>query len=248
MSYLRAKGIIIKQVNFGEADKIVTILTSSKGKISAFAKNAKRTKSRLAASAQLMCYGDFILFKGRNMYNINSCEVIEPFYNIRNDIIKLTYSAHILDIINDIVQENLPASRILQLLLNSLYMLAKTDKSPELIARIFEFRFLTIIGYAPCVSNCSVCGKKSKGDYFFSFNKCGFVCEDEACRAEDKFAIEIMPGTAKAITHIVHSPARELFSFELSPEVLKELGRISKKYLTDRLERDYTKLDFLKSL
>jgi DNA repair protein RecO (recombination protein O) len=248
MSYLRTKGIIIKQVNFGEADNIVTILTSSRGKISAFAKNAKRTRSRLAASVQLMCYGDFILFKGRNMYNINSCEVIEPFYNIRNDIIKLTYSAHILDITNDIIQENQPASRVLQLLLNSLYMLAKTDKSPELIIRIFEFRILTILGYAPCVSSCSICGKESKGGYFFSFNKCGFICDNEICRAEDRFAIEIMPGTAKAIAHIVHSPARELFSFDLSPEILGELGRISKKYLTDRLERDYTKLDFLKSL
>lgn len=248
MSYLNAKGIIIKQVNFGEADKIVTILSGSKGKITAFAKNVRRPKNKLASSIQFMCYCDFVFFKGKDMYIINSCEIIESFYNIRNDIIKLTYSAHMVDIIYDVIQEDQPAGRVLQLFLNSLHMLAKTDKDPELIARVFEFRFLTILGYSPCVINCAVCGKENTQRYSFSFSKCGFICSDKECGVEDKYAIEMMPGTAKAISHIVHSPLKELFSFELSPEVLNELGRISKRYLRERLERDYTKLDFLKLL
>jgi DNA repair protein RecO (recombination protein O) len=88
------------------------------------------------------------------LHIINSSEVIEPFYEIRNDIVKLTHAAHIADIVNDIIQEDQPSNRLLQLFLNSLHMLAKTGKSPELITRIFELRCLSIIGYAPHISGC----------------------------------------------------------------------------------------------
>jgi len=248
MSFLKTKGIIIKEVNTGEADKIVTIFTKSNGKISASARGARRPKSKLVAGTQFLCYSDFVLFKGREMYSINSCEVIEPFYEIRNDIVRLTYSAHIVDIVNDIVQENQPASKTLQLFLNTLYMLTKTNKSPELVTRVFELRILSILGYAPFVKGCMSCGRTDTANLTFSFKKCGFICNEPACRQKDNSAIKILPGTAKAMCHIVYSRMDELFSFDVSQEVLGELGIIMRRYLRERLERDYTKLDFLKTL
>ncbi|HHW49521.1 MAG TPA: DNA repair protein RecO [Clostridiaceae bacterium] len=248
MSFLKTKGIIIKEVNIGEADKIVTIFTKSNGKISASARGARRPRSKLVAGTQFLCYSDFVLFKGREMYSINSCEVIEPFYEIRNDIVRLTYSAHIVDIINDIVQENQPASRTLQLFLNTLHMLTKTNRNPELVTRIFELRLLSILGYAPFVKGCISCGKTDTANLMFSFKKCGFICDEAGCREKDNSAVRILPGTAKAMYHIVHSRMEELFSFDVSQEVLGELGTIMRRYLRERLERDYTKLDFLKSL
>ncbi len=246
MSYIKTKGVIIKEVNTGEADKVVTILSRSHGKISGYAKSARRPKSSLTAGTQFLCYGDFMLFKGRELYNISSCEVIEPFFGIRTDVEKLTYAAHIVDIVNDAVQENQSSPRILQLFLNTLHMLSKTDKSPELIARIFEFRFLFLLGYAPYVRSCMVCESDCAGGIYFSFKKCGFLCR--TCKLNDINSIEISTGTARALQHIVYSPMKELFNFELSPNSLAELGRISRRYLKDRLEKEYTKLDFLKSL
>ena len=248
MSYLRTKGIVIKEINTGEADKIITIFSRSQGKISAHAKGARRPRSKLVACTQLLCYGDFVLFKGRNMFSINSCEVIEPFYEIRNDIIKLTYSAHLIDIINDVVQENQPSSRVLQLLLNTLYMLAKTDRKPELLAKIFEIRLMAILGYAPFVRGCMVCGRDKVDKNFFSFKNCGIICSAEDCVSTDPYSISITPGTVKALCHIVHSRMEQLFNFNVSEEVLSELTYISRRYLRERLEKDYTKLDFLKGL
>lgn len=246
MSYIKTKGVVIKEVNTGEADKVITLFTKGHGKIAGFAKNARRSKNRLVAGAQFLCYSDFVLFKGRDLYSISSSDVIEPFYEIRNDVIKLTYSAHIVDLINDIIQENQPATKVLQLFLNTLHMLAKTDKSPELITRIFEFRLLSILGYAPYVKGCIVCGRDELQSVSFSFKKCGFICSN--CADEDKLSMEISNGTAKAINHIVYAKITDLFNFSVSSEVLNELGRISRRYLRDRLERDYTKLDFLKTL
>ncbi len=245
MSYLKTKGIVIKEVNTGEADKIITIFSKSHGKIYAHAKGARRPRSKLVACSQLLCYSDFVLFKGRDMYSINSCEVIEPFYEIRNDIVKLTYSAHLIDIINDV--ENQPSSRVLQLLLNTLYMLAKTNRKPELLVKIFEIRLMVILGYAPFVNGCMVCGKNELDRAYFSFKNCGIICPAKDCISNDPYAISIAPGTVKALFHIVHSRMEQLFNFDVSDEVLSELAYISRRYLRERLEKDYTKLDFLKN-
>lgn len=246
MGYVKTGGVVIREVNTGEADKVVTILTKSHGKISGYAKGARRPKSPLVAGTQFLCFSDFMLFKGRDMYNISSCDVVESFYEIRNDIVKLTHAAHIADIINDVMQEEQPAGRVLQLSLNTLHILAKTDKPPELITRIFELRFLSILGYAPYVKGCMECAEEDSTNLYFSFRKCGFICHK--CVLTDNGAINISPGAARTLQHIVHAKMKDLFHFTVSQEVLNELSRISKRYLRDRLEKDYTKLDFLKEL
>jgi len=248
MSYLKTLGIVIREVNTGEADKIVTVFSRDCGRITAFAKGARRSKSKYSAGTQLMSYCEFVLFIGKDMYSVNSCDVIEPFYDIRNDIERLTYAAHFLDLANDMVQENQASPNLLKLLLNSLHLLAKTDKSPELIARIFELKSLSIMGYAPYVKGCIICGRDDCDSYEFSFRKCGFICSHEECMKEDIYAQPLSAGTSKAIQHIVYSAMDSLFSFTLSPQALLELGIINRRYLRERLERDYNKLDFLKSL
>lgn len=248
MGYLKTKGIVIREVNTGEADKIITVFSKSYGKISAHAKGSRRPKSAVLAGTQFLCYSDFVLFKGKEMYSVNSCETIEPFYDIRNDLIKLTYAAHLVDIIMDTIQENQPATKVLQLFLNSLHMLTRTDKPPELIARIFEIRLLSILGFAPYVRGCMICGREELNSLSFSYKKCGFICSHAGCISNDEFAVELSPGAAKAIYYIVHARMDELFNFNLSPAVLDELSRIARRYLRERLEKDYTKLDFLKSL
>jgi DNA repair protein RecO (recombination protein O) len=248
MAFLNTMGIVIKEVNVGEADKIVTILTKNYGRISALAKGGKRPKSAISAASQIMCYSDFVLYSGKEMYSINSCEVIEPFYEIRNDMEKLTYAAHFMDIVLELAQEDQPAPRLLQLLLNSLYMLAKTEKQPELISRIFELRALSVSGYAPHTASCIVCGQEAENFYSFSFSKCGFICDREKCSATDKCSLLLSTGASRAMQYIIYSKMKDLFKFRLSDDVLDELERVMKRYLREQLERDFTKLDFLKSI
>ncbi|GAE88075.1 DNA recombination and repair protein RecO [Acetivibrio straminisolvens JCM 21531] len=80
----------------------------------------------------------------------------------------------------------------------------------------------------------------------FSFLKCGFLCTK--CGEKDKGALRISEGAAKALNYIVHSKMNALFSFEVSGNVLEELGRVSQRYMRDRLEKNYNKLDFIKTL
>ncbi|MEN2777304.1 DNA repair protein RecO [Acetivibrio clariflavus] len=246
MSYIKTKGIVLKEMNVGEADKILTIFSKSKGKISGAARGARRPKSRLIAGTQLFCYSEFVLFKGKDMYSVNSCDVIEPFYEIREDLVKLTYAAHMNEIVMDNVQEEQPSSKVLQLFLNSLYMLAKTGKSPDLITRVFEIKLMSILGYAPSVMGCLKCGREDFKDFYFSFEHCGFLCRQ--CTEGDRYALRLSEGAARAIHYIVYSNMKNVFNFEVSNSILLELEKVSKRYMKDRLDKEYNKLNFLKAL
>ncbi|NLC68846.1 MAG: DNA repair protein RecO [Clostridiaceae bacterium] len=248
MSYIKTKGIVIKEVNVGEADKIITILSGEYGKMAVVAKGARRLRSRLSACTQFLCYSSFLLFKGRDLHKINSCEMIESFSEAGNDLVKLTYAAHMADLIYDTVQENQPATKTLKLFLNTLHYLIKTDRSPGLVIKIFELRYLCILGYAPYVKGCINCLNETFEGLSFSFKKCGFVCNNENCVSIDPFMYKISPGTARAMHHIVYSSMDKLFNFELSKPVLAELSTIVDRFLREMLEKDYTKLKFLRDI
>lgn len=235
MGIFKTKGIIIAENNMRDYDKMVTILTPN-GKIGCAAKGARRPKSSLMAGTQFLCFGDYMLFQGTSSYNLNSCEVIEVFYNIRTDLDKLNYAAYITKIINDVTDENQNTYKILQLFLNTIYMISETDKDLDFIVSVFKLKLMCLLGFMPVVDKCVKCGTKDNLSHF-SFSDSGFKCE--ACHRQDKGAIEISEGTLIGIKYIVMAPPKKLFSFNLSEESKKELELVSKIYLNDKLDKEY---------
>lgn len=93
----------------------------------------------------------YYLREAGGTYHINSCEPIEVFYNLRVDLDKLQYAAHITKIIEDVTNENDTSYNILQLLLNTLYTISETDMDKELVLAIFKIRLLSLIRlYSKC--------------------------------------------------------------------------------------------------
>ena len=194
------------------------------------------------AGTQYLCFGEYLIYQGASSYNINSCEVIEVFYNLRMDIEKLQYAAHITKIINDVTDENQNTYKILQLLLNTLYVLSETDKNMDLTMAIFKIKLMCLLGFTPIIDKCASCKKSDVKLDHFSFRDNGLKCE--ACSTQDKGAVEISEATLKAIKYIVLAPPKKLFSFNLSEQSLRELELICKVYLNEKLDKEY-KLDKL---
>ena len=236
MSIVKTKGIIIAENNMGDFDKMLTMLTPGFGKISCVAKGARRPKSSLLAGTQFLCFGEYVMFKGQEHYTINSCDTIEVFYNLRIDLDKLEYAVNITKIIQDVSNENENSYKILQLYLNTLYMLSETEKNPDFITSVFKLKLLCFLGFKPKIENCTFCGSKEKLCYF-SIKDNGIKCED--CYGMDKGAIHISESTLTALKYIILAPAKKLFSFELKNDSLKELQLISKIYLNEKLEKEY---------
>ena len=190
----------------------------------------------LMAGTQFLCFGDYLIYQGASSYNINSCEVNEIFYNLRIDLDKLQYASHITRIINDVTDENQNTYKILQLFLNTLYVLSETDKNMDLVTSIFKLKLMCFLGFTPIIDKCSICKNRENLNHF-SFRDNGFKCE--TCSRQDKGAIEISEATQNAIKYIVMAPPKKLFSFNLSEESVRELEIIAKIYLNEKLDKEY---------
>ena len=236
MGTIKTNGIIISENNLGDYDKMLTMLTPGLGQISCVAKGARRQRSALLAGTQFLCFGEYLMYKGANTYNINSCETIEIFYNLRTDLDKLNYAVEITKIIRDVTDENQNSYKILQLYLNTLYTLSETDKNPELVISIFKLKLLCFLGFMPQVQECVNC-KQKENLRSFSLKDNGFKCE--ACARQDKSALTMSESTANAIKYIVMAPAKKLFSFNLKDESLNELKLITKLYFEEKIEKNY---------
>lgn len=192
----------------------------------------------LMAGTQFLCFGDYLIYQGANSYNINSCEVNEVFYNLRIDLDKLQYASHITKIINDVTDENQNTYKILQLFLNTLYVLSETDKNMDLVISTFKLKLMCFLGFTPIIDRCANCKKQENLKMnHFSFRDNGLKCE--TCSRQDKGSIEISEATQNAIKYIVLAPPKKLFSFNISEDSIKELEIISKIYLNEKLDKEY---------
>lgn len=250
MSYIKTKGVILKEINTGEADKIVVLLTESQGSISVSANGSRRLKSTLAAGTQFLCFGEYLLFKGKNYFKLSSCNIIESFYEIREDLVKLTFATHMSDILLDVTQEGQQCRELLQLFLKCIYMLARKNRDPRLITVIFELRLVSELGYRPQVVSCRNCGTTDFTNMLFSFSECSFVCTQCISQGDVGLSannsVRLSTGAAKALFFIVNAKIDHVFGFGVSESVIEELMYISSRYITERLGKEYKKLDFLK--
>ncbi len=187
----------------------------------------------MLAGTQFLCFADFVIYKGVSSYNINSCDPIEIFYNVRLDIDKLKYASEVCKIASDVTDENQSSYKILQLVLNTVYMISESEKDLDFILSVFKLRLLSIIGFRPTIEKCCNCGKKENLMYF-SLKDGGLKCAD--CGRIDKGAIEISEGTIKAIKYIIWAEPKKIYSFNISDENKKQLKLLTKLYLDKCLD------------
>ena len=236
MASTKISGVVLSESNMGDFDKMLTILTPNVGKISCVAKGARRPRSALLAGTQIFCFGEYLMYKGTNTYHINSVEPIEVFYNIRTDLDKLNVAVHINKIVQEVTGENQNCFNIMQLLLNTLYVISETDKNLDLVLSIFKLRLLSILGFRPNVNECVNC--KGKEDLiYFSLRDNGVKCKN--CGKQDKSSITISESTYNAIKYTITAPPKKLFSFSIKDESLEEFKLVTKLYFNEKLEKEY---------
>ena len=175
------------------------------------------------------------MYKGSNTYHINSVETIEMFYNLRTDLDKLNCATKVCKIVRDVTYENQNSFNILQLLLNTLYVISETSKDLDLVLSIFKLRILSILGFKPKINECVKC-KEQENISYFSIENNGFLCEK--CGKQDKSAIQISDSTVNAIKYTLQAPPKKLYSFDLKDASLKEFVLVAKLYFEKKLQEN----------
>ena len=244
MGYETYTGIIAREVDTGEADRYLTILSVERGKLECYARGIRKQNSKLASQAGLLSFGEFQLYKKGERYLLTSAKSIEAFYNIRTDIVNCAYAAHFLEVARDVIVEAQAFPEALQVLLNSLHVLCYRDMAPEFVSRVFEIRILSLAGFAPVLDRCSVCGKPAEGEtgmYNFAPYGEGLVCDGEACANTVGKIVRISSGAVRAMKYVVECAAGDIFNFRINSAVSAELAQLMPAYLQRQFGREYNK-------
>ncbi len=236
MRDLKLKGIVLREAEYGEGNKILTVFSDTNGIISVQARRAKSKSYRYLASVQTFAYSEFELYKGMGMYNLNSATLIEPFYNLRNDLDILTIAGKMVWLCSKIVQEEQPEQQSLRLLLNTLYFLNTGSKSPLTLHNIFRLRLLSQQGFEPRLNSCGACAKEPEGqDVVFSVTEKSIFCSDCITRSHD--IIKIDYDVLASMIYICNSSIEKLYSIAVSTEVETVLDYICSMLIKDCVEK-----------
>lgn len=240
------KGIVLREKAVGENGKFIDILTAENGVIELTVKGARKINSSLLSSTQLFAYSDFCYSESGKYRFLNSAEPIRIFYNLRNSLSKVSLACYFADVLR-FCAEPQPDNDILRLFLNTLHFLEKDLRDEKMLKAVFEFRLMAEIGFMPDVTICRGCGAFEPQELFFSISESCFYCKD--CfrgNPDDWHMINI--SVLSAMRHILLTDFDRLFNFRTSENTMNMLSRLSEKYLTAKLERNFRTLDFYKSV
>lgn len=246
MKLIKVKGIVIREIQYKENDKIITLLTDKLGKISCMARSAKKNNSPLLSSSQFLVYSEFLLYKGKNFYHVNSAELIDSFYNLRIDYDKLEKAFELTKVLNKVVYEEEENTGVLSLYLNTLYILDKKDKNSRLLKNIFTLKLLCLLGYLPNVYKCCKCHKKMleetedknndiDGLLYYDKTSSSAICGSCVKEFSEKDILNmkryqtISETALYAILYTISCDIKKVFNFEITGKVLEEYD----KYIND---------------
>jgi DNA repair protein RecO (recombination protein O) len=203
----RVEGIVIRSMDYGESNKIVTLLTNSSGKAGVLVKGAKKVKSRFGSLAQPFTYGEFVFFRGPNggLGSLNAGEIYESYHTLRENLDQAAYASYVAELTDRALQEDEAGGFLFEQLKACLngYVLGK---DPQIVTHLYEMRILEAAGYAPGLDACVNCGNP-EGPFRISAHMGGALCIrrpgcDPSKRSRLQAAEAVSPhGFAKARLH-----------------------------------------------
>lgn len=246
--HLVTRGIVLREVQYKESDKLLTVLAEGQGKMTVKARGCRRKNSPLAAGSQLLVYSEMTLFEYQGRWTLQESATLREFRGVREDLTKLALGSYFAEVCEAVAVEGEENQPLLSLLLNSLYAMEELDRPPELVRAAFDLRCMVISGYAPLLDACAVCGVAQPEEPRLNLQAGVLHCR--RCR-EEVGEGESLPMTGEmlaAARHIVYGDPKRLFSFTLGEEHLARLAALASAYLTTQLERGFRTLDFYLSV
>lgn len=233
-------GLVLSVMPVGDYDRRVTILTKERGKITAFARGARRPGNSFLASTQPCVFGNFTLFPNRESYTISEVNVEEFFHEIREDIEQAYYAMYFCEVADFYTKEGNDEKEMLKLLYAALRALVKGQMSKKLIRAVFEMKVSYINGEGPLTTECVICHEKAdENDRYFSVVNGGLVCGGCHNKLPAADIRSLNASTWYAVWFIGSTPVAKLFSFTLSPAVEAELALLSADYLFSRVKHEF---------
>lgn len=242
VNQVKVTGMILSSTPIGEYDRRVVLLTRERGKISAFARGARRQGSALLGATGAFTFGTFTVYEGRSSYTLVQAEVINYFSELRGETKWVFRGMYFLEMADYYAREGTDETPLLKLLYQSLRALTSESIPDRLVQVIFEWKAIAINGEGPQVFGCVYCGKKEDLEKF-STQKGGVICKE--CREEGR---ALHPSTVYALQYILSAPVERLYQFVVSQQVQKELEVLWEDYSRRYVDKDFQTLEILRQI
>lgn len=223
------QGIVLRGFPFGEADRVVVILSPNNGKLRTVAKGVRKTKSRFGGRLEPFTHVDLILYKGRNLDTITQASVIEAFPSIRSDLDRVLAAGTMVEAIDAVAQENESSLRAFLLLQRGLRVLESAEVHPDLLTA-FLLSIAEVVGIALAFDQCAGCGRRDTL-VRFSFGDGGVLCE----RDRTPGSVALRDGLTEYLSRLARAPMDDLP--EADPSFSGEAIGVTRRFLEYHLDR-----------
>ncbi len=244
MKTLQSKAIILKEYNFGEADKIFLIFTKERGKISCIAKGVRKSKSRMRGFLQLFTYSNIHLHKGRSMYTAIGGEIINSFPDVKNDLELYGYANYMAEILDSFLPAEEPNHELFILTI-TVFHLMKT-MSPSHLTSIFLLKLLKITGFLPEIFACIKCGVKIDRTASFNINEGGLLCSECEDTLKENFVMPLK--IIKIMQNLLTTNFNTANRLKVGYKEQLFIENVLYKYIEAILEKPINSMDFIINL
>jgi DNA repair protein RecO (recombination protein O) len=223
------QGIVLRSYPFGDADRVVVILSPNRGKIRTVAKGVRKTKSRFGGRLEPFTHVDLVLYEGRNLDTITQVAMLEPFPRLRTDLDAVVAAGTMVEAADAVAQEDETSIRLFLLLQRGLKALEAGRRGPDLITS-FLLKLADVVGVAPALMACASCGRM-EDLHRFSFGGGGVLCD----RCGSEGAVRLRPG----LTGYLHALASaELMTLPVTDDRLAgEAMGVARRFVEYHLDR-----------
>ncbi|MDR1299307.1 MAG: DNA repair protein RecO [Oscillospiraceae bacterium] len=245
--FINTKGLVLREAEYRDSGKILTVLTSSEGKLTVSARGAKRKNSKLAPCAQPLVFSDMTLLKNRDRWTLTEAQGIESFPGLCGDLALLALGTYFAEMLEAVSDEDSPGNGILPLGLNALYALSEGKRPQELVKAAFELRLMCLAGFAPSLGACRACGERDMASPVLDIDGGTVYCTMCGTGAGAGRA-KLDPPSLSAARYITLCEPKKLFSFSLAPESMRYLSDAAERYSQAHLDRGFRALKYYKEV
>ena len=252
MSGYTTPALVLKRINYGDHDLIISLFTLDRGKVSVIAKAAKKSVKRFGGVLELFSALEAVIKPGRGkgLPLLQEAALIQPFANIRSDVVKTAYASYWAELVNTWMEEYDRQDLIFNLLTYVFGELDQGTAGTRALSILFQVRFMALSGLAPNLAQCSRCGldveRVKVPRIQFSLKNGGIVCGECSNFASHRVGLSL--GTVKQLVWLQHRSLEKSSRLRFSEQALTEGLALYEAFVPYHLGKEPKSLKFLRQV
>jgi len=247
MPTYQADAIVLRRLDYGESDRILTLLTREHGKLAAIAKGARKSRTRMGSSLDLFGRSRMMLAKGANLDVVAQVERRGDVRHINGDLERTAYSCLVAEVVDKVLEDRHPVDDVFELVVETLGRLNSPERLPRADSAWFVMRILDLLGYMPQLHTCASCGSAlPEAVSWFSPLLGGVLCARCADHNQSGSALSV---NGLKVLRLMAADEAELYDrLRLPVDLLVEIEAALEAQLEYHLDRRLKSLDFIRSI